>query len=774
MIGQTVSHYKILERLGGGGMGVVYKAEDTRLRRNVALKFLPPDLTRDEEAKNRFVHEAQAASALQHPNICAIHDIEQTDDHRLFIVMDCYEGESLKSRIANGQSGPEQSRGMRIEEALDIAGQVAKGLAKAHESGIVHRDIKCANIMIGKDGIVRIVDFGLAKLSGQTMLTKSGSTVGTAAYMSPEQARGEKVDHRTDIWSLGVVLYEMLTGQQPFASEYEQAMMYSILSAEPKPIEELRPEVPGNVIGIVQRAMEKEKEKRFQSATEMAEALRGEGKPQKKRMSRRKKRVLYSLALGIAIVATGVVLFFSPGKGEVYDSIAVLPAENLSRDQDQEAFVEGMTTELIAELGKIKALTPIAWQSVKKYKNTDKSVAEIAHELGVKAIVSMQCSRVRDSVRIRVSLIPASSQKPVFSNAFDREIKNVLALQSEIARLIVSDIRVSVTPQEVRALSRTRSVNPDAYEAYLKGRYFGRGWTEELLNKAIEYFQRSINLEPTYADAYAGLGSVFSQMAIMGIHAPNEMFPKSKNAVLKALEIDSTSASAHAQLAFLLLQDWNWSGSESEFVRALSLNPNSGAHSGYAAYLLAVGRSGEAVSEAKRALELDPLATSTNLNLGWTLYYARRHDESIAQLKKTLELEPKLGWAYMELGWNYAQKRSYQEAVTACNRAIELLPNEQVTLAGCGFVYGLSGKRAEAMKCLGTLHQLSKRSYVDPYNIAWLYDGLDDNNPTLEWLERAYGEHSASMYALKVETWTDKLRADPRFKDLLRRMNFPQ
>ena len=775
-------------------MGVVYKAHDTRLKRTVALKFLPPDLTRDEEAKTRFVHEAQAASALQHPNICTIHDIDQTDDHRLFIVMDCYEGETLKSRIAKGESRPERlpadegrigqagSRGMRIEEALDIAAQIAQGLQKAHEHGIVHRDIKPANVMLTADGVAKIVDFGLAKLSGRTLLTKSGTTLGTAAYMSPEQARGEQVDERTDIWSLGVVLYEMLTGKRPFESEYEQALVYSILNQDPRPIQDLRPEVPEAIEKICRRAMAKDAKDRYQTAAELIADLDSykagsQLSKSTRRLVTKRWRLVYGIAAAVVFLAVIVVVFYLIfWSSQTIDSIAVLPFENLSGDAEQQYFYDEMTIAAIDAFAKVKSLRSISWQSVKKFRKTEKSIPEIAKELGVQAIVSAQGRRSEGNVSISVKLIQASpEEKTLWLQSFDRSESSIIALQSEIAGAIVRETNVAVTTQELKALSRTRSVNPEAYEAYLRGRYFSRRSTEEGLKKALASFQRSIEIDSTFADAFAGLANAYTLLALFGIQAPTEAYPKARAAAGKASELDETSVAAHTVLATIMCQfDWKWSEAEDEYKRAISLSPRGRAPFMYGFYLALMGRYDEAISETRRALEMDPVSPGTYFQLGFVLYYARRHDESIAQLRKALELDSTFGNAYMTLGLNYAQKRMYPEAVAACKRAIDLMPEEQFIFAGCGFVYALAGKRAEALKCLENLQRLSVRGHVDPYNMAWLYDGLGDNDQTLKWLQRAYNERSASMPALRTETWTDRLRSDPRFQDLLRRMNFPQ
>ena len=671
MIGTTVSHYKILEKLGGGGMGVVYKAQDTRLKRTVALKFLPPDLTRDEQAKTRFVHEAQAASALQHPNICTIHDIDETTDNRLFIVMDCYEGEALKQMI---EGGP-----LLIDKAIDIAAQVAQGLAKAHESGIVHRDIKPANIMIGKDGIARIVDFGLAKLSGQTMLTKSGSMVGTAAYMSPEQARGEKVDHRTDIWSLGVVLYEMLTGHQPFASEYEQAMMYSILSGEPKPIEELRPEVPGNIIGIVQRAMEKDKEKRFQTATEMAEALRGEGEPQKKKMSRRKKRMLWYAAAAVVVIAAALGIFLTMLQAEVIDSIAVLPPRDLSNAPEDEVLSEGILAGLITELGQIKALTTIGRQSVIKFKKTDKTYAEIAKELGgVKALVEPTFQQVGSRLQISATLIHPSDGKVLWADKFEKNSEDVLALYGEVAQRIVREVRVVATPQEQQRLTTSRKVDPEVYNTALKGKLaLEHATSEGQFRQAIALFQKAIDRDSTYAPAWAGLGEALWSLAATGWEfvAPAEVRDKAIAAAGKALELDVNLPDAHKACAAIAWDgEWDLAKAQRHFERALKLQPGFAAVQNNYGQLLGVQllRFDEARPHLDRARELDPLSPWNDINsVAWWLYQGRS-EETLEEGARARQRDPTLWVIRWEMGYAQLVLGRSGQAVPEFEAALEL------------------------------------------------------------------------------------------------------
>jgi TolB-like protein/DNA-binding winged helix-turn-helix (wHTH) protein/Tfp pilus assembly protein PilF len=457
------------------------------------------------------------------------------------------------------------------------------------------------------------------------------------------------------------------------------------------------------------------------------------------------------------------------------DSIAVLPLENLSRDPEQEYFADGMTEELITNLGKISALRVISRTSVMHYKGTKRSLPEIARELNVDAIVEGTVLRSGNRVRITINLLHAPTDRHLWAESYERDLQDVLVLQGEVARSIAGEIRIKLMPQEQIRLASTRPVDPEAYQDYLKGKYYTSKWTEEGLKKAVVSFRQAIDVDPTYAHAYEGLAEVYSWVAASGLQSTAEAYPLAKAAALKALELDETLADAHAAFGGIkFLFDWDWSGAEQELKRAVMLNPNSSnAHFSYGVFLTVMGRSDEAVMETRRALQLDPLTPTTNLQLGWVLYYARRHDESIAQLKKTLELAPDLGYANMELGMNYAQKRMYPEAVSECERAVSLAPEEQVTLGACGNVYGLAGRRKEALMLLDRLKRLSVRRYLDPYNVACLYDGLSDNRHTIDWLERAYRERSASLYGIRVELWSDRLRSDPRFQDLLHRMNFP-
>ena len=457
------------------------------------------------------------------------------------------------------------------------------------------------------------------------------------------------------------------------------------------------------------------------------------------------------------------------------DSVAVLPLENLSHDPEQEYFADGMTEELITNLGKISALRVISRTSVMRYKGTKRSLPDIARELNVNAIVEGTVQRSGNHVRITVNLLYAPTDRHLWAESYERDLHDVLDLQGEVARSIAGEIRIKLVPQEQIHLASTRPVDPEAYQDYLKGKYYASKWTEEGFKKALVSFRQAIDLDPTYARAYEGLAGAYSWAGAWGLQPSAEAYPLAKAAALKALELDDGLADAHAALGQTkFVFDWDWPGAEHELERATSLNPSSSnAHFYYGWFLTAMGRSDEAVAETRKALELDPLTPTTNLQLGWVLYYARRHDESIRQLKKTLELAPDLGYANMELGWNYAQKRMYSEAVTECQRAVTLTPEDQVMLGGCGNVYGLAGRGRDAFTLLGRLKKLSARGYLDPYNVASLYDGLGDNDRTMDWLERAYRERSASLCGIRVELWSDRLRTDPRFQDLLHRMNFP-
>jgi TolB-like protein/tRNA A-37 threonylcarbamoyl transferase component Bud32 len=768
--------YGIIEPIGKGGMGVVYKAEDIRLKRTVALKFLPEDFLDNPEAAERFIREARATAALSHPHICTIHEINE-EEPESFIVMEFIDGQSLKEKIAG--------KPMDQSQALDMAIQAAEGLNEAHTKGIIHRDIKPGNIMVTAAGQVKIMDFGLAKVLGESLLTKEAVTMGTAAYMSPEQVRGEILDHRTDIWSLGVVLYEMLTGELPFKGDYEQSLMYAIVNKDPEPASKIQADIPKALENVIHTALAKNPAERYKSMAEFLDDLKAvaEGfKPLKaktglargKILGLRKIQAVAGLASIIGLVVLAMVFVF-PKSGRAYESIAVLPLENLSGDPQQEYFSDGIHEALITDLGEVGGLKRvIARSSVMRFRGTKTPLSKVANELKVDALITGAVLRSGDRVRVTAQLINPKTEAQLWARSYERDLRDILALQNDIVSAITREVKVRLTPQEETRLASARQVNPEAYDAYLKGQYEWYKLNRQGLDSALKYFELALEKDPEYAPAYAGVSRVWAGFQQQGFMSSAEATPKQKAAALKALELDNTLAEVHFMLAGInIWTDWDWPGGDREFRRAIELNSNYADARIYYSHLLSyMGRPKEAAVEADRGLTLDPLNTLVQDIYAMYLMQARRYDDAVAVLLNILKTSPDDALGLSTLRSAYHMKRMYKEALEIWKASYAAKGDHEAEEAlDRGYAEG--GYQRALQRVAETLAERSKTTFVTPWQIATLYTRAGINNEALEWLDKAYQTHDPNMPYISVDPIFDPLRNEPRFQDLLRQMKLP-
>lgn len=801
LVGRKISHYEVVAAIGAGGMGEVYLAKDLQLGRNVALKLLPSRFAQDEDRLRRFQQEARTASALNHPNILTIYEFGQVDSTP-FIATEYIEGETLRKRIARS--------GLGLSDALYISSQVAAALSAAHAAGVVHRDIKPENLMMRSDGYVKVLDFGLAKLTEKAIVDSTGSTLldtdagivmGTVHYMSPEQARGKKVDARTDIWSLCVVLYEMVTGHVPFEGETASDVVSMILQKEPAPLARFSPEVPSELEGIVTKALRKDREDRYQVVNDMLLALktlmqRLEFEAELGRSPESVKNLARTSSTSSRSATSK-----KQRSGKAISSLAVLPLTIMSTDSETEYLADGIAESIINNLSQLPKLRVVPRATAFRYKGREADPQEVGGTLNVQAVLMGRVVQRGDSLNIQVELVDIANDSQVWGEQYHRRISDILAVQEEISQEISDKLRIKLTPEQKKKLAKRSTENTEAYKLYLKGRYFWNKRTPENLQKAVTYYQQAVDVDPKYALAYAGLADCYMLLGWveMGVFPPREVMPRAKAAALKALELDDTLAEAHTSLAFIVERyDWDWPAAEKEYKRAIKLNPNySTAHHLYAGHLIWTGRTTEGIGEAEKAQNLSPLSPMEITELGWMLYFSRQYERAIKQFQQALELDPSFRSAHLGLGLThvqklmfrgaaglqnvvsrsvlglalaYVQKRIFREAIAEFQKAMALSEHSALRISLKGLIHILSGERNEAVKAIEDLRGLSEQGYVPPYYSVVLYLALGEKDQAFEWLEKAYDERSDFLVFLGQDPLFDSLRSDPRFADLARRV----